>query len=457
MIFAASLPDFKAFLGRKASSCADFTCCLLLVTGFLLPAAKRSVKAAARSIRDDFRDPGRLLHFLLGSNSPAALLAAAQHRLMHDRRQRSDRLHLLLIDSTQHTQHGASAENTFSRGNTQPRAKNSQRKQKKAHKKSCHTFVFALLLCPCGLRVPYWLPFYTKEYCQIRGRRHQTQADLAARLITDLPLADGIPVVVVGDTAFEAKQIRKACAKRNYHWIVPINPERVLAGASASVRPRVLSLVGGLKAEDFCRVSFRLDQGPLAPMARVSPSRVRSSKHQRVYWVHRRTADVHSVGEVVLLFSNKRDPKEMPAKAEQKVLMSDAVGSGAEELLRWYGLRWQIEVFFKEMKGTLGMCQYKSRPFSRVAAWVNLAVLSFCYLEWFRWRKLSQAEAGERERWRRARCHDLRARLRREVEKSDVQKLLRLAGTRRGKKRLNDLLNNGYDDPVAAGRRQGQE
>src|SRR5436190_23443780 len=137
MIFSSSLPDFKALPGRKASSCADFTCCLLLVTGFLLPAAKRSVKAAARCIRDDCRDPGRLLHFLMGSNSPACLLAAAQRRLLFDVRQRTDRLHLLLLDSTQHTRHGANAENTFARGNTKPRAKQSARQQKKHHRKSC--------------------------------------------------------------------------------------------------------------------------------------------------------------------------------------------------------------------------------------------------------------------------------------------------------------------------------
>ena len=34
---------------RRVSACADFSCCLLLVVGFLLPAGKRSVKAAAQS------------------------------------------------------------------------------------------------------------------------------------------------------------------------------------------------------------------------------------------------------------------------------------------------------------------------------------------------------------------------------------------------------------------------
>jgi hypothetical protein len=255
----------------------------------------------------------------------------------------------------------------------------------------------------------------------------------------------------VGDTAFEAKQIRQACAKRNYPWIVPINPERRLAGAKP--RPKVLSLAEHLDAHDFQKTSFRLDQGALAAMARVSRSRVRSSKHQRVYWVHRRMADVLSVGEVALLFSNQKEPTTTaPGVRVQKVLMSNARQARTEELLRWYGLRWQIE-----MKGELGMCQYRTRPFERVVGWVSLAVLTYCYLEWYRWQKLQRVAAREKEDWLRARAHDLRAQLRREVEKADVCELLRLAHLRRGKKRLNDLLNNGYDDPAAKPRRQSRE
>jgi Transposase DDE domain len=226
-----------------------------------------------------------------------------------------------------------------------------------------------------------------------------------------------------------------------------LSPQRRLAGAKP--RRAVLSLCQGLDAQDFRRVSFRLDEGELAPMARVSSGRSQSSKHRRVYRAHQRTADVLSVGEVVLLFSSKPGPAQAPAGGVQKVLMSNAREASVGQLLRWYGLRWQIEQVFKEMKSVLGMCQYKTRPFERVVGWVNLCVLSFCYLEWYRWRKLQQAGAKEREYWLRARSHDLRTQLRRQVEKADVEELLRLANLRRGKKRLNDLLKVGYDDPTA--------
>ena len=148
-------------------------------------------------------------------------------------------------------------------------------------------------------------------------------------------------MVVVGDTAFEAKQVRKACSKRGWSWVVPLNPERRLAGKAP--RPQVRSLYQSLSAADFRKVSFRLDQGELAKLARVSPKRSRSSKHQRTYWVHHRTAAVHNVGEVALLFSTKNDPTTPGGLKVQKVLSSNAVTATTEELLGWYSLRWQIE------------------------------------------------------------------------------------------------------------------
>ena len=454
MIFATSLPGFKVFLGNAAQECADFPHCVAFVCCILLPVvARRSVKAASRAVRSELRDAGNLLRFLGGSSSPNALLFAAQDRLLDEARRRAECLHLLLIDSTQHGQEGLHTQNTCSCRNTTPRPKKSSRKQKKTQKRSCHCFVFALLLTPRGLRIPYWLPFYTKEHCEIRNWKHRTQADLAAQLITQITLPSSVPLVVVGDTAFEAKQIRAACAKRNAHWVVPINPERRLA--TAEPRPSVLSLCETLGAADFRCVSFRLDEGELAPMARVSPSRVRSSKHQRVYRVHQRIAEVHSVGKVVLLFSNKQDPNKTQALKVQKVLMSDAREATAEQLLRWYALRWQIEQFFKEMKSELGMCQYKTKDFARVVGWVNLCVLSFCYLEWTRGARLSRASKKERPYWRAARTHALRQQLRQQAEQADVRELIRIAAMKGGGKRLTDLLHAGYDDPAAHEVRQG--
>src|SRR5436309_1261601 len=76
MIFSTSLPRFKAFLGDSCHKSTDLACCLLFLVPFILPAARRSVAAASRSILDDLRDAGWLLRWLGWSSAPAALLAA---------------------------------------------------------------------------------------------------------------------------------------------------------------------------------------------------------------------------------------------------------------------------------------------------------------------------------------------------------------------------------------------
>ncbi len=169
MIFSTSLPRFKAFLADFSGKSSDWACSLLFITSFLLPTCRRSVAAAARSILHDIRDAGWLLRWLGGSTAPAALLAAAQNQLLHAARDRADRLHILAIDSTMHGQQGQHTQNTYSCRNTQKRPSKSDRHQKKFHRRSEHCFVFALLLTPNGLRIPYWLPFYTKQhYCHLR-------------------------------------------------------------------------------------------------------------------------------------------------------------------------------------------------------------------------------------------------------------------------------------------------
>ena len=113
-------------------------------------------------------------------------------------------------------------------------------------------------------------------------------------------------------------------------------------------------------------------------------------------------ATVHNVGTVALLFSTKQEPIPGGVKV-QKVLISNALAASTKELLGWYSLRWQMELFFKEMKSELGMCQYKLGPFERVVGWVNLSVVAYCYLEWYRQQKQQEATGKDKPYWQRLR------------------------------------------------------
>src|SRR5262249_16171560 len=149
-------------------------------------------------------------------------------------------------------------------------------------------------------------------------------------------------------------------------------------------------------------VTMRLHagQGPHVAQRRVSPFRVGSKVKPRTYYVHRRRQAVHSVGEVQLVFSTRTKPTQGQPVEIQKILMTNDLSLSARQVVEAYSLRWQIELFFKELKSTLGFHQYRFRQFERVEGWDELIQVTFLYLEWYRARQLQRRDlAEEKKKW----------------------------------------------------------
>ena len=73
-----------------------------------------------------------------------------------------------------------------------------------------------LLITPSGMRLPFSVSYYTEAYCKAKKIAYRKQTELAAQLIRQLPLPPEARVVVLGDTAFDAKAIRTACEERKF-------------------------------------------------------------------------------------------------------------------------------------------------------------------------------------------------------------------------------------------------
>src|SRR5262249_40418477 len=209
-----------------------------------------------------------------------AVLTACAELLLKQEARRPGRW-AFVVDQTYVGQQGHKTENTFSRANYRPRPKQSGRKQRRSARRSCHGFVMGLLLSPSGLRIPCCRCYYTRDYCRAQGLPYRTQAELAAALVEQLAVPAGARVVVLGDTAFEAKGIRAACAARGFTWVVPVNPERVLAGPKP--RPKVKSLSAGLTAEDFQAVRLVPGRGACAAQQRAARCRVGPQAKARTF------------------------------------------------------------------------------------------------------------------------------------------------------------------------------
>jgi hypothetical protein len=442
VIMQDALPGLKRFLKPLGLNERLLALVIRCMVAFVMHLGRMAAARAATAVRSEPRHRAQLCRFL-GRRRLRQLGLAGRLRqdLLRLERDFSGRF-FFLVDQTLVSQQGSKTENTFCTGNRQRRPRKGRRYSKyKYARKTCHCFVKGLLLTPSGLRIPFSRCYYTREYCAAKDRPYRTQTELAAEMIADLPLPEGTQLVVLGDTAFDAACIRAACAQRQYTWVVPLNPERVLAGPKGQ-RPKVRSLIHGLTADSLVAMRLHPGKGSHVAQRRVSPWRVGPKVKPRTYYVQQRRAAVHSVGEVQLLFSTRTQPTPNQPVEVQKILMTNDLRVSARQLVEWYNLRWQIELFFKELKSTLGFHQYRFRMFERVEGWDELIQVTFLYLEWYRARQLQRRDlpAEKKKWWRWQRTHGLCLAVRQAAEQADLEEIADRLQTPSGRQRLRRLL-----------------
>ena len=151
---------------------------------------------------------------------------------------------------------------------------------------------------------------------------------------------------------------------------------------------------------------------------------------------------MQSVGDVLLVFSTKRKPQDTGAAEVEKILMTNDPNWKPGEVVELYDLRWQIELFFKELKSTLGLHQYRFAQFERVEHWIELVLVSFLYLEWYRLQQLRRRNLREKEkrRWQWQRTHGLCLAVHQAAERDDLRFLQASLKTGSGRRRLQHKL-----------------
>jgi Transposase DDE domain len=443
MIIAPRLPQGNSLFGRFSWKSLSGQHLLLMMIGILNHRGRMSAQQAASAIAGNSRHRASVGRFLkrhgpalswLGHQCAGRLLALSSPRGQY----------VFIVDTTLVGHQGPHTPNTFSTGNRQRRPAQGRRYSKyRRAQRSCHAFVWGLLITPDGRRIPSVRCYFTPQYCQQHGQEHRTQADLAAELVRAVPTPAAAEVIVLGDTAFESRQLRAACDERGFYWIMPANPERVLAGAKP--RPKLWSLSKQFRSARFAPIRFQPGQGPLAAMRRTRTTRRGSKAQPRTFYVHEERRAVHSVGAVRIVFSTKKRPeRSKPLERDKmKILLSNASPLTVAQIVELHLLRWQIELFFKELKSSLGMHQYRFREFACVQAWMEMYRITFIYLEWIRAGHIRQATAArQKQHWNCQRSHGLALAVCQRIEEDQLGTFHRQTQTKAGLQKLRRLLRN---------------
>lgn len=449
VIMQDALPKIKRFLKETGLSEMATRHVTGFLVAFVMHLGRMSAAQAATAIRIDPRHRAQLIRFLARnhwSRNWSLLGQLADLVLAHETRQFGR--WLLLLDQTYNSQQGTKTENTFSHGQKSKSGKE-RRRRKKSPSRRCHCFVMGLLLTPSGFRIPLCRSYYTQEYLAAKNKKrakrdaipYRRQTELAAELVRTAPVPADAKMVVLGDTAFDAEAIHEVCRERGCTWIVPMNQERVLAAEKP--RPKVWSLVSGLRARQFAPVRLTPGKGRFVAQRRVAACRIGPKVKSRTFYVHKERRDLHSIGEVQLVFSTTIEPQPGKPVAVQKILMTNNLSLSAAMIVELYDLRWQIELFFKELKSTLGFHQCRFQRFEKVEAWVELCLVAFVYLEWYRAEKLARRSLppGRRKWWLWQRAHGLCVAVRQEAEEKELCRLANYSRTKSGLRRLKQILH----------------
>ena len=153
-----------------------------------------------------------------------------------------------------------------------------------------------------------------------------------------------------------------------------------------------------------------------------------------------------------------RDVKD-PETGKRLVFLTNNFALPALTITKLYRMRWQIELFFKELKSTLGLAQYRFRKFTKVEGWVQACLAAFVYLEWYRAQQLARRDLGEKERrwWSWQRSHGLRLAVVEEAEEQELAQLYRQSGTPAGLKRLRRCLREALPLEYRRPRKKGRK
>lgn len=443
VIVADVVPGLKRLFGNLGLSSSSQLLAMRMVVAFLLHAGRMSCMAAAGMVTSAARHRAQLSRFLARPRwRKLGILSRLQWLLLAG--EDSKGLFIFIVDATMVSRSGKKAPNTFSTGNRKRRPVKKRRYGKYKHaRKNCHSFTIGLLLTPSGRRVPFFQPYYTRAYCQQMHLPYGSTADAAARMIRQLPLAQGTRVIVLGDSAYEAASVQEACRARGYSWICPINPERRLAGRHGT-RRQVRSMLKDWSSWSRQTIRFVPSCGPYAVYRRLSRHRIGPKTKPRTYYVHQERQQVHSVGEVRLLFSTTENHLTAPTLDQAKILMSNDLDLTERQIVELYCLRWQIELLFKELKSTLGLAQYRFQNFPAVEGWVELTLATFAYLEHHRALRLQQSTLSEEEKrwWQQQRTFGLCQAIHCRSEQNQLQCIADRLRSPGGIRKLKQLIRN---------------
>jgi SRSO17 transposase len=320
-------------------------------------------------------------------------------------------------------------------------------KGKKSRGKStkAHSFVMGLLITDTGVRIP--VPrksYYTRAYCRKHRKKYKSQQALAALMIQELRMPEDVELIVIADEYFEGTLLWNVCGELGHTWIVPVDSRRCFANERGRCVKKTLHARGkALPRTAYRETVLARGKEDTASFRRYWTRRA-NPKEKRRFRVAHEVREVASLGTALVVYSWK-NPVYRPRRDERgetfKVLVTNAVSLTGEEVVEWYDVRWQIELYFRELKCYLGLCDYAGQDFQAFERHVDLVMIAFASQEWRRMILLKQTPSPKFEgHLKMARIPFMQTLLEEEAERNDLEYFEKCLKTKEGRTELRYLF-----------------
>lgn len=331
-----------------------------------------------------------------------------------------------------------------------------------------HAFLLGLLLTDRGARIP--LPrksYYTEAYCRKHRRKFRTTVQLAADMLKELRVPDDVDLRVVFDSAFDAEVIHRVCRRRGFCAVFPLDPNRVLTrtaeqDAAWVSGEKVVAWTRSWSRNEFALVELAMDSEDHVFARRRHADNLRVKKTKRRYAAAARRATVSKLGDCLIVASYKENPKvqllpgqsadwwayhkapisyrkedrRKPSRWHRKVLACTDPTATVSQVIQWYEVRWQVELFFRELKSRMQFECYVLMQFQAVERYLDLLLMGLLFLEQQRLRDMQRDGDTVGEIWVQARTTDRLRMLEALCQQCNVQYLEERLRTPSGTRRL---------------------
>jgi SRSO17 transposase len=225
-----------------------------------------------------------------------------------------------------------------------------------------HCLVFGIIYYR-GHRIPIAAkPYKSKEFCRKTNREFYTQVELGVQIVNDFVPPDGVEVIVLFDSFFSGKKMVDKVNNKGFGYVSVLAKNRVIKSHDdIHISERIEQLI---QKDDFEKISFT------------------HKGRKKTYFMHREELTISKCGNVVVVFSGREKTLR-----KVKALVSNMLHLSAVAVSKHYSFRWEIEIFFKELKQYLGLGDYQVRPYRAAVRHIRLVCMAYLFLVHFQLRR----------------------------------------------------------------------